>query len=368
MKKVLIIGGGFAGCLTAHMLSDNGFENITLIEKAPYLGGGCRTFHYGGHPYTLGPRHFLTQKEEVFNFLNQHCPMKRYAGHEFLTYVEQDNEFYHFPIHQDEVDTMPDADIIHQELSDCPGPEKSRNLEEYWKMSVGPTLYKKFIENYSKKMWDIKDNREISYYSFTAKGVALKTGPNKAAWTEAISAFPKAADGYNDYFNLATRNVSVHLNSSVEIYDLENNRVKIGGTWQEYDILVSTISPEELLHNAFGELRWIGRDFFKIVLPVKEVFPQDVYFLYYANQEPFTRIVEYKKFYDYDSPSTLLGLEIPSFKNKLYPYPMAADQARHQQYIDALPNNVFSIGRMGTYRYIDIGNTIEQCFKLSDAI
>lgn len=370
MTRVLIIGGGFAGCITAQMLTEKYGKkmDITLLEQAPHLGGGCRTFWYGGHPWTLGPRHFLTQKEPVFEFLNKHCPLKTYQGHEFLTYVERDQNFYHFPIHRDEVDAMPDADRIHQELAACSGPEQSTNLEEYWKMSVGPTLYDKFVNAYSKKMWQIEDNKEITYYSFTAKGVALKTGPSKAAWTEAISAFPKAADGYNSYFELATQGVRVHLGTSVERYDLENNRVLVNGQWQEYDLMVSTISPEDLLDGAFGALRWIGRDFYKIVLPVEEVFPKDVYFLYYANEEPFTRIVEYKKFFDYKSPTTLLGLEIPSQRNKLYPYPMAKDQALHQRYIEALPKNVFSIGRLGTYRYLDVGNTIEQCFELMDKI
>ena len=43
---------------------------------------------------------------------------------------------------------------------------------------------------------------------------------------------------------------------------------------------------------------------------------------------------------------------------------MAADQALAQKYLDLLPTDVYSIGRMGTYRYFDIGNIIEQCFDL----
>ena len=45
---------------------------------------------------------------------------------------------------------------------------------------------------------------------------------------------------------------------------------------------------------------------------MKDCFPEDIYFLYYANKEKFTRIVEYKRFTKYDSPNTLIGLEIPS--------------------------------------------------------
>lgn len=366
MTNVLVIGGGFGGCCAAHLLSEKGWD-ITLVEKAPFLGGGCKTFVYGGHPYTYGPRHFLTQKEELFDFLNRYVPMRRIPEHEFLTYIERDSNFYHFPIHKDEIDLMPDREKIYAELGNAVGAESARNLEEYWLRSVGPTLYSKFIENYSKKMWQIESNTEITDFSFSPKGVALKTGP-KAAWTGAISAFPLKINGYDDYFDIAARDVNVLLNTTIEGYDVENYRVKIDGKWHTYDIIVSTTSPEIVLNNVFGPLRWIGRDFFKIVLPVEEVFPKNVYFLYYANEEPFTRIVEYKKFYRYESPTTLLGLEIPSFKNKLYPYPVHEDQEIAQKYFDALPDNVFSIGRAGSYRYVDVGMIIEQCMDLTNSL
>ncbi|MBI3011663.1 MAG: FAD-dependent oxidoreductase [Candidatus Omnitrophica bacterium] len=364
MTTVLVIGGGFAGCCAAHLLSKKGWK-VTLAETAPFLGGGCKTFFYGGHPYTYGPRHFLTQDERLFDFLNQYVPMRRIPGHEFLTYVERDPGFYHFPIHRDDVALMPDAQQVEQELGQLNGVEGAHNLEEYWIRSVGPTLYSKFIDGYSRKMWQISSNTEIDDFAFSPKGVALKTGPTKAAWTEAVSAYPLKINGYDDYFDIATRDTTVYLRTKIEAYDIAHSRVKINGEWHTYDVIVSTTSPEVLLNGVFGPLRWIGRDFLKIVLPIEHAFPEHVYFLYYANQEPFTRIVEYKKFYQYQAPTTLLGLEIPSFSNKLYPYPVKKDQAIAQRYLDALPENVFSIGRAGSYRYIDVDDIIAQCFEMA---
>jgi len=365
VTKVLIIGGGFAGCIAAQMLVKKGYTDVTMIERAAVLGGSCRTEWYGGHPYTLGPRHFLTRSEEVWNFLNDSCPMHRYNdGHEFLTYVERDNAFYHFPIHADEVAEMPDAAEIKAEIANAKGPEGAANLEEFWQFSVGQTLYEKFVESYSKKMWNIDSNTELTDFGFTTKGVALKTGPSRAAWSEAISGFPLAPNGYDDYFPLAVKDIKVHLKTNIDDFDMPNYKVKVNGEWHQYDLIINTVSPEILLKNCFGPLRWMGRDFLKLILPVETAFPKDVYFLYYANTEPFTRIVEYKKFYRYQSPQTLLGIEIPSTKNKLYPYPTKKDQALHKQYIDLLPSNIHSIGRNGTYRYLDVGNIIEQCLNL----
>lgn len=369
MAKILVIGGGPAGCASAHFMTMSGHD-VTLIEKTGLLGGSCRTYYWGGHPYNYGPRHFLTRIEKVWEYFNKYCPMKRYEGHEFLTYVERDQSFYHFPIHRDEVDEMPDADEIRKELAMVPGANGARNLEEYWLTSVGPTLYDKFVKSYSKKMWDIESNTEITDFGFTPKGVALKTGPIKAAWSEAYSGFPKSPNGYDDYWELATADTKVHLNTVIEEYDIPHRRVKIDGQWTNWDVIISTLSPEDLFNSCYGNLRWMGRDFWKIVLPVKEALPEHIYFLYYANNEPFTRIVEYKKFFEWDknSETTLLGIEVPSKRNKLYPFPMERDQALAKRYLDLLPENVYSIGRMGTYRYLDIGNIIEQCFDLKSKI
>ena len=134
----------------------------------------------------------------------------------------------------------------------------------------------------------------------------------------------------------ATSAATVKTATTIEAFDIPGRRVKVAGEWSTWDIIVSTLSPEDLFQSSFGSLRWMGRDFFKIVLPVREALPEHIFFLYYANEEPFTRLVEYKKFYEWDrdSPTTMIGIEIPSFRNKLYPFPMAADQALAQKYLE----------------------------------
>ena len=117
----------------------------------------------------------------------------------------------------------------------------------------------------------------------------------------------------------------------------------------------------------YGELRYMGRECYFMVLPIEEIFPEDTYFLYYPSPTvKQTRIVEYKKFTQYKSPNTLLVMEVPSQMNKLYPMLIQKEVDLAQRYIDALPDHVFSVGRMGTYRYIDIDDIILAGFKFRD--
>ena len=342
--------------------------DVTLVEALPFLGAGVRTSWYGGHPYTFGPRHFLTQNQGVYDYLDRLCPLRRCLDHEFWTYVERDNAFYGFPIHRDDISRMPDRSKIEDELKRVQGVENAKNLEDYWIGSVGPILYAKFIEKYSKKMWLLDDNKAIDTFNWSPKGVALKEGP-KVAWDTALSAYPIAPDGYNKYFDIATAGAKVLLSTKIERYDLEKRAVWIKGERLTFDVIVSSISPDQLFDYCHGELPYIGRDFHKIVFPSEHVFPEHVYFLYYANDEKFTRLVEYKKFTRHQSPTTLVGMEIPSMNGKYYPLPMKSAMALAARYHAEFPERVYSLGRHGSYRYaIDIDDCIEQAMVFGQQV
>jgi UDP-galactopyranose mutase len=189
------------------------------------------------------------------------------------------------------------------------------------------------------------------------------------AWDTAISAYPYAPDGYNRYFDVAVEGCTVLLNTKIERYDIPNRAVWINGEKRTFDVIVNAISPDELFDKCHGELKYIGRDFHKIVFPTEHVFPEHVYFLYYANDEAFTRLVEYKKFTHHKSPTTLIGMEIPSYNGRHYPLPFKKDIALADKYFAMMPDHVYSIGRNGSYRYgLDIDDCIEQAMIMAQQV
>ena len=369
--KVVIIGGGFAAASSALMLSKRGGVDITLVEASNELGAGVRTKFKGGHPYTFGPRHFLTQSQIAFDYLNDIIPLRLCSDHEFKTYVEKDGNFYNYPIHIDDVKLMPDGELISSELAAVQSSKdmNSKTLEDYWINSVGNTLYNKFVNSYSKKMWDVKNNNEIDDFGWSPKGVALKKGP-RAAWDTAISAYPISHDGYNQFFDLAQASINnVQLSEVVKRVDFEKNIVYTNKNTYSYDILINTISPDILFEFCYGELPYMGRDLELVVLPVEYALPKSVYFCYYAGLEKFTRVTEYKKFYKYESPSTLISIEYPSKNGRHYPMPFKIEYMRADKYFNDMPANVYSIGRAGSYRYsVDIDDCILQSMDVMNKI
>lgn len=390
MKRALIIGGGFAGCVAAHFFAMRGDWAVDLFEKNQFLGAGVRTFFKGGHPFTFGPRHFLTQNPETFDYLNKFCPLRSCSEHQFLSYVEQDRAFYNFPMHVDDLIKMPDSQLIFSELENAElsrkqirfdpagnivGSDKAElpnNLEEFWLGSVGPTLYSKFVNNYNKKMWKVDSNKSIDSFGWSPKGVTLKTGPRES-WDDAITGYPLAANGYNDFFNLATEQATVFLSALEWELDLETKRARVNPNvpWIEYDVIINTISLDDFLPPVYGALKYIGRDLELIVMPSREVLPKDTFFLYYPGDEKYTRIVEYKKLTKQllDAPTTLLSIEYPSDQGKHYPVPIRSEIEKAERYKALLPESVFSIGRAGAYDYgVDMDDCIEQVMEIFDCL
>ncbi len=367
-KKAIIIGAGFAGCTVAHMLAENGWQ-VKIVEKENFTGGGARTFTYGGHPYTLGPRIFHCPKprEDVFNFMNNMVPLRN-LPHHLMTYIEQDKEFYSYPIFEDDIGKMPEKEKIFSELGQRPAPDTAvpRDFEEFWIFTIGKTLYEKYIKEYSKKMWMLDDNRKITDFSRTVKGDAIKKKTREVLIYDWVNTYPKSLEGFNKYFELIENhpNVQLQLNCEVKAFDLENKRIKIEEQWQTADIIVSTISPDILMNNAYGELPYIGRGFTRLVLPHEHILPPNTQFLYNPNEGDFLRAVEYKHLTGYQSKSTLLVLEYPSLDNKLYPLPIDKFQKRGKKYLDNLPKNIYSQGRLGLYKYTNFWEIISDAFEL----
>ena len=195
----------------------------------------------------------------------------------------------------------------------------AKDFEDFWIYSIGETLYKKFVDGYSRKMWLIDDNRKIDDFTWSPKGVTVKEGP-RAAWDTAISAYPIAYNGYDDYFAIAHRGRDRAPPTEIErVRHPQPDGLASRARSARFDIIVNTISPDLLFDKCYGELPYVGRDLHVIVLPVEFALPEDVYFVYYAGKEPFTRVVEYKKFTLHKAPTTLITLEIPSDEVEVLP-------------------------------------------------
>ena len=372
-KEAVIIGGGFTGCSYAYFLIQKGWK-VTIIEKSSIIGGGVRTYYHGGHPFTYGPRHFIAPESSrpAFDFLNKVIEM-RHIDKINYSYQEQDDYFSTYPLHQDDIKNLSCSSQVFEELKllEAAGETQARNFEEFWVGRVGKTLYERYNKYYNMKAWFLDDNRKMDFgFEATVKRKPLETGSRYEFHTGWINAYPIAHDGYNKYFDWSTEGCEIILNEVVTHVDFDKRKVILGnGQIFNPDLLVSTISPDALFDCDEGELAYVGREVFKIVLPIPQALPDDVYFVYYPGQnEAQTRVTEFKKFTNHQSKNTLITLEVPSMKNKLYPTLLKPQVDLADRYINRLPDWCISVGRMGKYRYEDIDDILLDALKFNDSI
>jgi UDP-galactopyranose mutase len=368
-KKVAIIGAGTAGCAAAHQFRRLGGWEIEVFEAGGQMGAGVRTHFKGGHPFTFGPRHFLTKNQKVFDYLDSIIPLRR-LKHRFLTYLEEEADFFNYPINAGDIPRMKRGKEIQAQLDAVEGAEISepRNFEEYWISKIGTILYSKFIDVYSKKMWQLDDNKQIDTFNWSPKGTPIKKDSSHA-WSEAISAYPIALNGYNDFFDKVLDFATVRFHCPIDEIRPQTCEVVNKGAAKKYDKIVNTVALNDVIKEDLGALPFVGRDLTTVILPIEQAFPEDVFFLYYANAEPYTRIVEYKKLSGYQASTTLLGIETPSNHGKHYPLPIKKFRALHEEYAKRLGSNVYSIGRAGKYDYqVDIDDCIEQALSIYEEL
>jgi UDP-galactopyranose mutase len=380
MKRALVIGTGIGAATVVIELAKRSDWQIDMVDVGNKLGGGLATRWIGGHPCTLGPRHFLTHDEKIFDYLNSLIPMRRCGEHQFISYVESDNQFYNYPIHEDDIPSMPDADRIHDEIARLEEGFKSQkyslttgasgvvetagNYRDFWLRSIGPSLYAKFIESYTRKMWLLDDEREIDDFTWSPKGVALKRG-SRASWDTAISAYPLELSGYDPIFLRASSIANTKLGIGDITIEPGSLNAVIDGTPRQYDAIFSTAPVDSAFANIFGRLHFIGRQLDYIVLPVEFALPRDVYFCYYTGGEPYTRVTEYKKFTRYESPQTLISIEkVDAAKGRYYPMPTKNAQALFTRYTSLFHDRFFPIGRLARFHYrYDIDDSIAQAIE-----
>jgi UDP-galactopyranose mutase len=355
--KLLILGAGFAGAALSMFAKDK--FDVTVLDGAQRYGGGNLTNFLGGHPYTFGPRVFFSSDADVIRFAETHLNIRHFYTRS-ITYVERTGRFLQYPLQHDEV-----ASIGEYQARKDGVYKGSQDFESYWKYYLGDVLYSDVVDKYSKKMWSIESNLQLSLnWNWVNKGTPLRDGDTRL-YGDQYQGYPANIDGYNPFFERAFGGVRLNLGKRVTDLFVDKKVVLAGGSSFEYDKLVISIPLDEVLGFAFGRLKYSGRTFFPIMLPVEFALPEGIAWAHYAGNEPYTRVTEFKKITNHlDSAQTLIGVEIPSETGRFYPVQSEVEILRHQKYLSLLDSNVFCVGRHGTFKYKGIPDVIRDAIDV----
>jgi UDP-galactopyranose mutase len=359
VRRVAVIGAGWAGATAARVLHDDGFA-VEVFEASSVVGGHARVEVLNGVVYEPNGAHiFHTSHEQAAAFVQRFGLVRPYE-HRVLTALYLDDEaeprYMSWPPQVEELEQLPMWPDIARDLAALPSHPSGDDFETWVTSMMGPTLYRLFVHDYTVKQWGCEPSRLSS--SFAPKRVELRRDGFRRLFRDRWELF--APRGVNEVIEAVLAPVSVTCGARISVDDLD----VLG---KEFDGLVMTGSLDTFL-GCDGELEWRGiamRSRFAPTDADGTLTPA-----YVINQPsarvPYTRTVETKHATGQRVEGTVVSEEYPGAPARHYPVPTvegryeSRNQELQQEIADTAPVPVVFCGRLATYRYIDQDQVIAQ--------
>lgn len=352
MFDYLIVGAGFAGSVLAERLANGSGKRVLICDKRPHIGGNAYDFYNdeGILIHKYGPHIFHTNADDVFEYLSRFTEWREYQ-HRVLASV--DGMLVPIPINLDTINklyglTLSTSDV--QAFFDSVREERKPVLtsEDVVLNAVGKDLYEKFFQNYTRKQWDL-DPSELDA-SVTAR-VPTRTNRDDRYFTDKYQAMPK--HGYTRMFEkmLDSPNIKVMLNCDYK---------EIAGEI-DYKEMIYTGPVDAFFDNCYGKLPYRSLEF-KHETHDDEVF-QDAPVVNYPNDQPYTRITEFKYLTGQVHKKTSIVYEYPRAEgDPYYPVPRTENAELYQKYkaLADAEHGVHFVGRLATYKYYNMDQIVAQ--------
>lgn len=355
MFDYLIVGAGFAGSVVAERLASKG-KKILIVDKRNHIGGN--TYDYfdndGILVHKYGPHIFHTNSREVFDYLGLFTTWRPYE-HRVLASV--DGMLLPIPINLNTINKLYGLNLSSDEVEDflkSKAVAKDRILtsEDVVISKVGKELYEKFFKGYTKKQWDL-DPSELDA-SVTAR-IPTRNNRDDRYFSDTYQAMP--LHGYTKMFEnmLAHPNIKVMLNTDYK--EIEDNI--------SYKKMIYTGPIDYFFDYCYGKLPYRSIEF-KFETVDSENY-QTTGTVNYPNEQPYTRITEFKYLTGQKHHKTSIVYEYPKADgDPYYPVPRAENAELYKKYqlLAAELKNVHFGGRLATYKYYNMDQVVAQALTL----
>ena len=356
MFDYLIVGAGFAGSVLAERLANGSNKKVLICDRRPHIAGNAYDhFNDDGilvHKY--GPHIFHTNSAEVFNYLGRFTNWREYQ-HRVLANV--DGMLVPIPINLDTINKLYGLSLTSFELEEFF--ERIREKRENVKTSedvvinaVGRELYEKFFRGYTRKQWGL-DPSELDA-SVTAR-VPTRTNRDDRYFTDVYQAMPKY--GYTRMFE----NILDHPNIKV-LLNCDYREIMNEIPFRE---MIYTGPVDAFFDYRYGKLPYRSLEFRHETHDVE--FYQESPVVNYPNEQPYTRVTEFKYLTGQEHSKTSIVYEYPQAEgDPYYPIPRKENAelyAKYKALADARPD-VHFVGRLATYKYYNMDQIVAQALTV----
>ncbi|MCW5960671.1 MAG: UDP-galactopyranose mutase [Pyrinomonadaceae bacterium] len=352
MFDYLVVGAGFAGSVLAERLANGSGKKVLICDRRPHIGGNAYDFYNdeGILIHKYGPHIFHTNSKEVFDYLSRFTEWREYQ-HRVLAMV--DGMLVPIPINLDTINKLYGLNLTSFEVEEffkkvaepC---DNVKTSEDVVVSKVGRELYEKFFRGYTRKQWGL-DPSELDA-SVTSR-VPTRTNRDDRYFTDVYQAMPK--NGYTKMFEKMLDHPNIKIMLNTDYRELEGEI--------EYDQMIYTGPVDSFFNYAYGKLPYRSLEFKHETHGVEQYQPAPV--VNYPNEQPYTRITEFKYLTGQVHDKTSIVYEYPQAEgDPYYPIPRKENAELYRKYkelVDA-ETNVHFVGRLATYKYYNMDQIVAQ--------
>ena len=352
----LVVGAGLFGAVFAHEAKQAG-KRVLVIDRRSHVGGNTYTEDVDGIPvHRYGAHIFHTDDEEVWNYIRQFARFNRFTNVPLARYGD---ELYHLPFNMNTFHRMwgvsvPDEAkaIIEEQRKEITGEPK--NLEEQAISLVGRDIYEKLVKGYTEKQWGRSCD---SLPAFIIRRLPVCFTYDNNYFNDRFQGIPE--DGYTALAEKLLEGIEIRLNTDFAGIRKDNPA----------EMTVYTGPVDAYFDHCLGRLEYRSLRFETKMLRDTANYQGNAVVNYTEAKVPYTRIIEHKHFAwgrtdVLDLPYTVITYEYPKQGQEGdEPYYPVNDVRNNELYLRyrALAEkegNVLFGGRLGTYRYLDMDDTI----------
>jgi len=360
-KHIGMAGAGLSCAVVGRKLAELGHK-VTIFERRSHIAGNCHTERdesTGILVHKYGPHIFHTDDKEVWDYVNSHT--------EFEPYVNRVKAITKGRVFSLPINLLTINQFFNQVLSPSEAKEflkkqsdlsitNPANFEEQALSFIGRDLYEAFFRGYTIKQWGLEPK---SLPASILKRLPVRFNYDDNYFSHKYQGMPKY--GYTHMVSniLDHSNIEVMLNSE---FNKENKK--------DFDHIFYSGPIDKYFDYKIGRLKYRTLDFEKHY--AEGDFQGAAVVNYCETKVPFTRISEHKYFSPWESHEKTIyfkefSRDCEEKDEPYYPLHLAGGNDLYEGYkkLVAQEENTTFIGRLGTYRYLDMDQTIREALNVA---
>jgi UDP-galactopyranose mutase len=361
MNEMLVVGAGFSGAVLARELAEAGFT-VRVIDARHHVGGNCHTARdaeTGVMEHVYGPHIFHTSNADVWRYVQRFGDWVPFVNR---VKANTGDGIFSLPINLHTINQFfkktfnpAEARAFIQSISDKRIMTPT-NFEDQALKFIGRDLYEAFFKGYTIKQWGC-DPCDLP--AEILKRLPVRFTYNDNYYDSLFQAIPR--DGYTQIIDNILAHPKIHISLETPWH---------ASLQQDYGHVFFSGALDQFFDYCEGRLGYRSLHWQRE--RHEGDFQGNAVINHTSMNVPWTRVLEHTHFSPWEThEKTLIAREfsVETGANDIpyYPKRLGADTRIVQRYIHCAQKHggVSFIGRLGTYRYLDMHQVIAETLEFS---